>query len=138
MNGVLSFFNDTTVRPYSFQGNVETLFKQYVNNHNSRVNKEKQFTARRCTVVDNNNYVIRANINYPTTKSEMDEKLINILGGHFETGANADGTRYIDYLANYERVASQRIEFGVNLLDITQCIKTEDVATIVIPLRQKK
>lgn len=136
--GELSFFNDTIVRPYSFQGDVETLFKQYVNNHNAQVNEEKKFTARNCTVTDPNNYITRANINYPTTKNEMDDKLINILGGHFETGELEDETgRYIDYLANYERKATQVIEFGKNLLDITQCIKTEDVATRIIPLGKK-
>lgn len=136
--GELSFFNDTIVRPYSFQGDVETLFKQYVNNHNAQVNEEKKFTARNCTVTDPNNYITRANINYPTSKAEMDDKLINILGGHFETGELEDENgRYIDYLADYERKATQVIEFGKNLLDITQCIKTEDVATRIIPLGKK-
>lgn len=56
-------------------------------------------------------------------------------GGHFETGDNGDGTRFIDYLAEYENYATQTIEFGKNMLDISQCIKTEDVATRIIPLR---
>lgn len=140
MNGELSFFNDTIVRPYSFQGDVDTLFKQYVNNHNSQVNEEKRFVSRNCTVTDSdsNNYITRENINYPTTKSEMDDKLTNLLSGHFETGEAENGKRYIDYLASYDRKASQIIEFGKNLLDITQCIKTEDIATRIIPLRKKR
>ena len=77
--GELSFFNDTIVRPYDYQGSVETLFKQYVNNHNAQVNIEKKFTPRNCTVTDPNDYITRANINYPTSKAEMDEKLINNL-----------------------------------------------------------
>jgi len=133
--GELSFFNDSIVRPYDYQGGVENLFKQYVNNHNKQVNNEKKFIARKCTVIDSNDYITRANINYPSTKSEMNEKLLDILGGHFETGANADSTRYIDYLAEYENTSSQVIEFGKNLLDITQYIKSEDVATRIIPLR---
>ena len=138
VNGELSFFNDTIVRPYSYQGDVTTLFKQFINNHNYQVNEEKRFIPRKCTVMDLNDYITRSNINYPTTKSEMDDKLINILGGHFETGEQEDGSRYIDYLASYDRKASQIIEFGKNLLDITQCIKTEDVATRIIPLRKKR
>lgn len=135
--GELSFFNDTIVRPYDYQGSVETLFKQYVNNHNAQVNIEKKFTPRNCTVTDPNDYITRANINYPTSKAEMDEKLINNLGGHFETGENENGDRYIDYLAEYQSISRQIIEFGKNLLDITQYIKTEDVATRIIPLRKK-
>lgn len=134
--GELSFFNDTIVRPYNFQGDVDTLFKQIINNHNSQVNEEKRFNPRNCTVTDPNNYITRSNINYPTTKSELDDKLINLLGGHFETGEDENG-RFIDYLVNYDRKASQNIEFAKNLLDITQCIKTEDVATRIIPLGKK-
>ena len=136
--GELSFFNDTVVRPYDFQGDVNTLFKQYINNHNTQVNEEKRFTPRNCTVTDPNDYITRANINYPTSKNEMNDKLINILGGHFETGELEDGSgRYIDYLTSYDRKSNQTIEFGKNLLDITQCIKTEDVATRIIPLGKK-
>ena len=61
--GELSFLNDSIVRPYDFQGDVGTLFKQYVNNHNAQVNEEKKFTARNCTVTDPNDYITRANIN---------------------------------------------------------------------------
>ena len=139
MSGELSFFNDTVVRPYSYQGSVENLFKQYVNNHNSQVNEEKKFTPRNCTVTDPNDYITRANINYPSSKDEMEDKLIDILGGHFETGELEDGSgRYIDYLTSYDRNATQTIEFAKNLLDITQCIKTEDVVTRIIPLRKKR
>lgn len=136
--GELSFFYDTIVRPYDFNGDVKTLFKQYINNHNAQVNEEKRFVARNCTVTDPNNYITRSNINYPTSKNEMNDKLINILGGHFETGELEDGSgRYIDYLMSYDRKSNQTIEFGKNLLDITQCIKTEDVATRIIPLGKK-
>lgn len=133
--GELSFFNDTVVRPYSYQGSVENLFKQYIENHNRQVESFKRFVARKCTVIDNNDYITRANINYPSTKSEMSEKLLDILGGHFETSQSEEGSRYIDYLANYENISSQQIKFGKNALDITQYIKTEEVCTKLIPLR---
>lgn len=135
--GELSFFNDTIVRPYSYEGNVKNLFEQYVNNHNKQVNNSKKFYPRRCTVTDPNNYITRANINYPSTKEEMGEKLLDILGGHFESGQLENGGRYIDYLSEYEKISSQTIEFEKNLLDIKQFIKTEDVATRIIPLGKK-
>lgn len=134
--GELSFFNDGIVRPYSYQGDVETLFKKYVNDYNSQVNESKRFTPRRCTVTDSNDYITRANINYPTTREEMSDKLLDILGGHFETGEQ-NGTRFIDYLAEYENTSTQTIEFGKNLLDISQFITAEDVATRVVPLGKK-
>lgn len=135
--GELSFFNDSIIRPYSYEGDVEPLFQKYVNEHNSVVDVNKQFTPRRCTVVDPNGYITRANINYPSTKAEMKEKLLDILGGHFETGPNEDGTRWIDYLAEYENISSQIIEFGKNELDLSQFISSEDVKTRIVPLGKK-
>ena len=135
--GELSFFNDSIIRPYSYEGDVEPLFQKYVNEHSSVVDVSKQFIPRRCTVVDPNGYITRANTNYPSTKSEMNEKLLNILGGHFETGANEDGTRWIDYLAEYENISSQIIEFGKNELDLSQFISSEDVKTRIVPLGKK-
>lgn len=132
--GELSFFNDTVVRPYNFEGTVTNLFKQYINNHNSQVASEKQFTPRNCDFTSN---VARANINYPSTKEEIDNKLINLLGGHFEVEESSN-IRYIDYKQNYSNTATQYIEFGKNLLNITQFIKTDDVATRIIPLRKKR
>lgn len=134
--GELSFLNDTVVRPYTYQGDVETLFNQFMSNHNNQVDNEKRFYPRNFTVENINNYT-SDNKNYPTTKEELNNKLIKILGGHFETGNNEDGTRFIDYLLEYKNIASQTIEFGKNLLDITQCIKSEDVATRIIPLGKK-
>lgn len=66
----------------------------------------------------------------------MDEKLIGSLGGHFETGEDEQG-RFIDYLANYDRIASQNIEFGINMLDLNEYIKTENIATRIIALGAK-
>lgn len=113
------------------------MFKQFVNTHNAQVNTEKRFVPRNCTVVDSNDYITRGNINYPTTKAEMDDKLINILGGHFVTGPNEDGSRWIDYLQEHTRVASQPIQFGLNLLNLTEVIKSDGVATRIIALGAK-
>ena len=40
----------------------------------------------------------------------------------------------MDYLEEYGNISSQVIEFGVNMLDITEYITAEDVFTVLIPL----
>ena len=60
--GELSFFNDTILRPYSYMGSVENLFKQYVESHNSIIHDDKKFIPRKCTVKDPNDLIIRSNI----------------------------------------------------------------------------
>ena len=121
------------------------LLQKYVNEHNAKVDDNKKFYVRKCTVVDNNDYITRANENYPTTKEEMDNKLIELLGGHFETeevkeldsNGNTTNKVYIDYLADYTEYNTQSIVFGKNMLDFTKVISAEDIKTVIIPLRQK-
>lgn len=144
--GELAFFNDSIVRPYKYSGDVIDLFKKYVNDHNSKVDDLKKFYVRDCTVTDSNNYITRANENYPSTKEEMDNKLINLLGGHFETEevdeVDGDGNIikkvYIDYLAGYTKYNTQPIIFGKNILDFTKVISAEDIKTVIIPLGKKE
>lgn len=146
VEGELAFFNDTVIRPYSYQGNVIDLLKKYVNEHNSRVDDFKKFYVRNCTVTDNNDYITRANENYPSTKEEMDAKLIDLLGGHFETeeveeieqNGNVIRKVYIDYLADYTKYNTQPIIFGRNMLDFAKFISAEDIKTVIIPLGQKE
>lgn len=146
VEGELAFFNDTVIRPYDYKGSVIDLFKKYVNEHNSRVDDFKKFYVRNCTVTDNNDYITRANENYPSTKEEMDNKLIDLLGGHFETeevkeidqNGNVINKVYIDYLADYTEHNKQPIIFGRNMLDFTKFISAEDIKTVIIPLGKKE
>lgn len=144
VEGELAFFNDSIVRPYNWTGDVEPYFKKLINEHNARVDDTRKFIARKCTIKDSNNSITRANENYPTTKEEMNNKLIDLLGGHFETeeiDEVIDGKRvekiYIDYLANYDKYNKQSIVFQKNLIDFTKCITAQDVKTVIIPLGKK-
>ncbi len=144
VEGELVFFNDSIIRPYSWTGDVEPYFKKLINEHNARVDDAKKFIARKCTVKDANNNITRANENYPTTKEEMNNKLIDLLGGHFETeeiDEVIDGKIiekiYIDYLADYDKYNKQSIVFRKNLIDFTKCITAQDVKTVIIPLGKK-
>lgn len=144
VEGELVFFNDSIIRPYSWTGDVEPYFKKLINEHNARVDDAKKFIARKCTVKDANNNITRANENYPTTKEEMNNKLIDLLGGHFETeeiDEVIDGKIiekiYIDYLADYDKYNKQSIVFQKNLIDFTKCITAQDVKTVIIPLGKK-
>lgn len=131
--GELSFLVDSVVRPYSFKGGVTELFTQYLNSHNSQVDLEKQFQVGAVTVTDPNDYITRESSDYPKSLDEMNAKLINLLGGYFRPRLE-NGTRYLDYVTDYGSVSDQVIEFGVNLLELTEYISAEDVFTVLIPL----
>lgn len=131
--GELSFLLDSQQRPYTFQGDVPELFRKYVEGHNARVDPEKQFEVGKVTVTDPNNYINRENKNYAKTLDEINEKLIDTHGGYLRVRSSG-GKRYLDLVEEYGSINSQVIEFGKNLLDISEYITAEDVFTVLIPL----
>lgn len=139
--GELAFLLDSIQRPYSFpaegqSGTPAELFTQYINNHNAQVDEARQFKVGNITVTDPNDYIVRSNSDYVSTWDELNAKLIDHLGGHLWVRHEADGT-YIDYLADFEVLSNQVIEFGKNLLDLEKNIKAENFATALIPLGYK-
>lgn len=131
--GELSFFLDSVVRPYDFSGSPEELLSKYITEHNAQVEETKRFQLGNVTVKDANDYIVRSSTQYPDTLSEINDKLIDLLGGYLNIRKESDG-RYLDYLASPPRVNTQVIEFGSNLLDITEYISADDVFTVLIPL----
>lgn len=134
--GQLAFLLDSVQRPYLFQGDVPELFSQFISNHNDQVDSWKQFRVGNVTVTDPNDYINRESSQYPNTFDEMQAKLVDLLGGYLVPRLQ-NGVRYIDYLEEPGKRNSQVIEFGKNLLDITEYITAEDVFTVLIPLGAK-
>lgn len=61
--------------------------------------------------------------------------LIDYLGGYLRTRRNeTTGVVYIDWLKDYFSTTSQKIEFGKNLLDLTEEVNAEEVFSVLIPL----
>lgn len=131
--GELNFLLDSKQRPYTYSGKASDLFKQYIANHNARVEANKKFTVGKITASAASTNVYAENKEYPSTLDEINNQLINNLGGYLKI-RGVGNTRYIDWLEEYGNVVTQTIEFGVNLLDITEYISAEDIYTVLIPL----
>ena len=131
--GELAFLLDSVQRPYSFHGQPHMLFYQMLTSHNAQVDEWKQFRMGQVTVTDPNNYIYRENNNYSNTLDELLAKLPGTLGGYFRPRANGN-LRMLDYVTEYGSISSQVIEFGNNLLDISEYISASDVFTVLIPL----
>ena len=139
--GELAFLVDSIQRPYDFMSGdlhttVSELFTFFITNHNSQVEESKRFKVGNITVVDPNNYIVRSDSTYLDTWDSINKKLIESLGGYLFVRHEADGN-YIDYLADFNTLSTQKIEFGKNLLDFSKVIKGEDIATAIIPLGAK-
>lgn len=134
--GILGYFNDSIVRPYSFSGSVEEYFTFLVNQHNEQVESFQRFKVGRCTVADPNNLITRASSNAVKTWDEINSKLIKLLGGYISIRYESDGD-YIDYLEDYSDTSTQAIAFAVNLLDLNLDNKADSLSTCIIPYGAK-
>ena len=136
---ILAFLFDSVVRPYTFQGSPEDLFKFFIDNHNSQVDVDKQFKIGKTTGanLDPNEYINRSKTNYSNTYDEIQNKLLNI-GGYFYVRYEDDGN-YLDWVDDFtgetgQIISLQTIEFGENLKDITVENDASNTYSVVIPL----
>ena len=134
--GELAFLLDSIQRPAEYHNTpVAEYFGILISNHNSDVGEDKQFTVGTVNVTDPNDSLYRYS-SYESTWSTIEEKLLDRLGGYIRT-RRVDGARVIDYVTDYANVNTQVIQFGSNILDLTQAIRGEDIATVLIPLGAK-
>lgn len=132
--GELAYFNDTTQPPTEYDEiNVYAFVEALLNEHNSKVAKNKQFEIGSITVND----TISRITNNETTMDAINEHLIYKLGGHVRVRRvyDEDGVlhRYFDYLADYPNTSGQTIRFGQNLLDFTRNWDMSEYATVLMP-----
>lgn len=136
--GELAFLLDSIQRPYDFfsgekHTTISELFTFFINNHNSQVGADRQFIVGNITVTDPNDYIVRSDSTYLNTWDSINQKLIETNGGYLWVRHEPDGN-YIDYLADFNTLSNQTIEFGKNLLDLDKVTKGEEIATAIIPL----
>ena len=135
--GELGFLNDSIIRPYLFEGRPAELFARFIQMHNEQVDAFKHFKVGTVDIADPNDYIARDNTGYESTQSNLTSRLPDSgLGGYIYVTHGADGTEEtptIHYVKDFSRVATQGIEFGVNLKDFTKTTKGTEIATAIIP-----
>lgn len=134
--GDLAFFNDSIMRPYSYNGTVTGFLTMLITAHNTQVEADKQFTLGTVTVIDPNDYIVRESITAVKMWEVINKKLIDMLGGYIRVRREG-GVNYIDYLADSNQQSLQEIKLGENLLDLNKEINGEDIITALIPYGAK-
>lgn len=136
--GEMGFLQDSIIRPFTFTGTPEELFTKFIEEHNAQVDEFKRFNIGTVTVIDPNNYINRSNTEYESAHSNLTSRLIeDSLGGYFYITHGDDSTDpipTINYLADFSKVSTQTVEFGVNLKNYTKTVTAQDIATAIIPL----
>nr|DAG33349.1 MAG TPA: endopeptidase tail [Caudoviricetes sp.] len=76
--------------------------------------------------------------NFGVTWDILQSELTDVYGGYFVVRYSDDGkTRYLDYLADVTESNTQTVEFGVNMLDLNNYVKADDIVTRVIAVGYK-
>lgn len=131
--GELAYLIDSIRRPYEYNGNVQALFREYIENHNAQVDSEKQFTPGEITAVEETETTHVKNTGYAQTFSEIQARLLDVYGGYLRA-READGARYIDWVSSFGADNTQAVQIGVNLIDLQAGGNSTDIFTVLIPL----
>lgn len=140
--GALSYFNDTIQRtweqqPENNKTNI-TFFKHLLSVHNNDTDNNKHFTEGEITIESVKAY---RKTDYETTLDCLQNMCLSTDGGYFilrkeynfDPSSQKDvATRYIDWYENLPENSMQDVQFGYNLLDITQDLNGADICTVVI------
>ena len=130
--GTLSFLVDSVIRPYDRNCNMADQFRYLIEQHNSQVEEFKRFTVKSITVDDPYGSKQWKTENYEKTKDAIDG-ILNTYGGYIIVTFE-DGQNKISYVKDPGVYSSQTIEFGRNLLDITNTTNPDNVFTALIPI----
>ena len=128
--GDMAFLLDSIQRPMTFSGTPAAFLALIINNHNSQVEPEKQFTLGSVTVEGSLTVELTE---YTNSLETIQKQLLDGFGGYLRTRFE-DGVAYVDYLKEITLLAPQTIKFGKNLLDLKRIRKGADIATALIPL----
>lgn len=152
--GDLAYLVDSVQKGEKYTGKVHDLFRSIVAKHNARVDAAKRFTVGNITVENREIFIAGTSDEIKNVENKFDYKqiainsmvdewnttldyitstIIDYCGGYLRTRRVGD-TTYLDLLKDYGRTAIQRIEFGKNLIDLTEEVKAEDLYTVLIPL----
>ena len=130
--GELAYLNDTHQTMFEYHDvSPRSLLLSFLTNHNAKVTDDRKFVLGNVTVTDPNDSLYRYT-NYETTYDCIKDKLVDRLGGHLVI-RKVSGRRILDYLADYNPVTTQSIEFGKNLIEFTKNWDLSNLSTVIIP-----
>lgn len=133
--GELAFLFDS-IQPQAEYHDMTSrqLLETWLNIHNSQVEDRKKFYVGTVSIHDSNDSLYRYT-NRETTLDAIREKLVERLEGYLKI-RKVNGKRYLDWITieEYGTYREQPIKFGVNLLDYSETLTAENIATAVIPL----
>lgn len=129
--GMLAFFNDSVQRPYEWESvSLRTFFETLISRHNEQVDSDIQFTVGNFTMDDVNLY---EKTDYESTLECLEKMCIDANGGYILC-RRYNGVNYIDWYKSAPYTGTQPVQFGLNIMDLTQIMNNDEFCTVIIPL----
>lgn len=132
----LAYLKDSIQPPYEYSGTLRGLLEQFISVHNNAVEEKKRFAVGNITVTDNNDYISYSNSDFSVTLDAIRDKLIKTHGGYLRV-RYVGSTKYLDYIADFDSLSPQTVEYGKNLLDVKINRDHTDRASVLLPLGAK-
>ena len=131
--GCLSYLLDTLQPPRKVKMTISEYFEHIIAEHNLQVGVDKKFTKG---LVDSGFTTLEIdfeNSTYRDTKEAIDSDLIKEYGGFLRT-RTVEEYIYLDYIKDYNTLSTQKLEFGSNILDLSENVSTTEIFTVLLPV----
>lgn len=147
--GALAFLNDSCLTPFNFEGTLKEFLRHLLDAHNSMMGDPlKCFELGTVTAAlgdlrvhfgDADQYGVGED--YGSTWDILSKMVLKIFGGYvyvtYNTKTGYNVLNYCDQAYEAGRQTAQKIEYGVNLLDLTEKTDTTGLMTRVYPMGNK-
>lgn len=147
--GALSYFNDSSITPFNYKGTLRQFLQHLIDAHNDQVkSKMKCFQLGTVTAAlgdlvvqfgDADQYGVGED--YGKVWDILDKLVLKVFGGYFycsfaaATGYNV--LNYCDQAVETKRQTAQKIEYGRNLLNLSETTDATDLYTRIYPIGNK-
>lgn len=147
--GALSYFNDSSITPFNYKGTLRQFLQHLIDAHNDQVkSKMKCFQLGTVTAALGNLVVQFGDADqygvgedYGKVWDILDKLVLKVFGGYFycsfdsSTGLNV--LNYCDQAVEAKRQTAQKIEYGRNLLNLSETTDATDLYTRIYPIGGK-
>lgn len=147
--GALSYFNDSSITPFNYKGTLRQFLQHIVAAHNEQVkSKMKCFQLGTVTAALGNLQVQFGDADqygvgedYGKVWDILDKLVLKVFGGYFYCGFDAatgyNVLNYCDQAVEAKRQTAQKIEYGRNLLNLSETTDATDLYTRIYPIGNK-
>lgn len=136
VEGCIAYLIDSVREPYSFTGTPTQFFAFLLSGHNASVQTDQQLITGSCTISETGDVSPYSEL-WDSTWNVMKSKLLDKFGGYLYVTFNRDGYPVLNWLEDPPDTATQRIEFGGNLLSLAITKDADQSYTACVPLGAK-